>query len=185
MRGERHIAANHSSHLRRPRKRTECLAGRTLSAVARQRKGLDAERCQLVFEHLDAAHALQLTLHRALAPFSLSQLQFGVLVSLFALDPEPAAPADLADHNAVSRAAITDALVRLESLQLIERTRDEADRRVFRVHLTAEGRTTIEEALVAYLKCAGDAARHIDPAKQPDLLSAYRRLQEGATANLT
>jgi DNA-binding MarR family transcriptional regulator len=161
-------------------RRSDSLAGRTLVAVARQRKGLDAARCQVVFEHLDTALALQMTLHRALADYRLSDLQFGVLVALFALHPEPAAPADLADYTAVSRAAITDALVRLESLQLISRARDKNDRRVFHVHLTPLGQKTVDQALMVYLRAAGEAARLIEPVRQQDLLSAYLQLQQGA-----
>jgi DNA-binding MarR family transcriptional regulator len=99
---------------------------------------------------------------------------------MFALDPDPVAPADLADYTAVSRAAITDALVRLENLKLITRTRDDADRRVFQIRLTAAGRTTIDEAVVRYLRAVGDAARHVGAAAQPELLAAYTRLQQGA-----
>jgi DNA-binding MarR family transcriptional regulator len=161
-------------------RRVECLAGRTLVSVARQRKGLDAGRCQLVFEHLDTAQVLQHTLHRALAEYKLSELQFAVLVALFAIDPAPATPADLADYTAVSRAAITDALVRVEELALILRTRDQADRRVCRVQLTDAGRTTVDRALVEYLKAAGESARLIDAPAQRELLTAYRRLQQGA-----
>jgi DNA-binding MarR family transcriptional regulator len=160
--------------------RSECLACRTLVAVARQRKGLDAERCQLVFEHLNTSQVLQSSLHRVLADYHLSDLQFGVLVAMFTLDPEPVAPADLADYNAVSRAAITEALVRLEGLNLIARTRDEADRRVFHLRLTATGATTINEALVSYLRAVGEAARHVAPSSLPTLLEAYSRLQQGA-----
>ncbi|WP_414662205.1 MarR family winged helix-turn-helix transcriptional regulator [Horticoccus sp. 23ND18S-11] len=163
-------------------KRSECLAGRTLLAVARRRKGLDATRCQVVFAHLDAAHALQHTLQQSLAAHGLTELQFAVLVALFALDPEPVAPADLADYTAVSRAAITDAVVRLESLQLLSRARDVADRRVFQLHLTATGQIAVERALMAYLRAAGASARMIKPDLQQELLSAYQRLQEGAVS---
>lgn len=169
---------------RRPRpasSRGECLACRTLVAVARQRKGLDADRCQLVFEHLSTSQALRLALHRVLADFHLSDLQFGVLVAMFTLDPQPVAPADLADYNAVSRAAITEALVRLESLKFVARTRDEADRRVFHLRLTAAGTTTIDQALVSYLHAVGQAARHVESSALPTLLDAYARLQQGAT----
>lgn len=161
-------------------RRGDCLAGRTLVSVARQRKGLDAGRCQLVFEHLDTAQVLQHTLQRALAEYRLSELQFAVLVALFAIDPAPTTPAELADYTAVSRAAITDALVRLEERATISRARDQADRRICRVELTDAGRTTVDRALVEYLKAAGDSARLIDVPAQRELLSAYRRLQQGA-----
>jgi DNA-binding MarR family transcriptional regulator len=149
-------------------------------AVARQRKGLDAARCQLVFEHLDAALSIQTALHRVLSKFRLSELQFAVLVALFALDPEPVTPADLAGYTAVSRAAITDALVRLEALQFASRTRDEADRRVHHIHLTTKGRSTVDETLVIYLSAVAQVARYVEPTAQPDLLSSYQRLQRGA-----
>lgn len=163
-----------------PPKRSECLAVRTLVSVARQRKGLDPARCHLVFEHLDAALSIQTALHRTLSAYRLSDLQFGVLVALFALDPEPVTPADLADYTAVSRAAITDALLRLETLQLVSRARDATDRRVFHLNLTPRGRTTVDEALVRYLSAVGHLARHIEPATQPELLTAYHRLERGA-----
>lgn len=170
-----------ASAVRRPRaKRGDCLACRTLLSAARQRKGLDPARCKLVFEHLDTALTVQSALHRTLAEYRLSELQFGVLVALFALDPEPVMPADLADYTAVSRAAITDALVRLESLALVSRARDEADRRVFHLHLTAKGRATVDEALVRYLAAVGNVARYIESGAQTDLLRAYDRLQRGA-----
>jgi len=161
-------------------KRNDCLTCRTLIAVARQRKGLDPERCQLVFEHLDTAQVINSALHRVLADHQLNDLQFGVLVAMFTLDPEPVAPADLADYNAVSRAAVTDALVRLEASKLIARTRDETDRRIFHLRLTDAGRSMINEALVSYLRAVGDAARHVEPSALPTLLTAYARLHQGA-----
>jgi DNA-binding MarR family transcriptional regulator len=162
------------------RSRSECLAGRTLLAVARQRRELDFPRCQLVLEHLDAAAALQTALRRALGEFGLSELQFGVLIVLFALDPASLAPADLADYTAVSRAAITDALDRLERRQWIVRTRDASDRRVHHVTLTAAGRRVADQAMMAFLRAAGHAARLLEPAVPTDLLHAFRRLKIGA-----
>lgn len=161
-------------------RRAECLAARTLLSVARQRKGLDPASCQVVFELMDAATSVHTALHRTLAEHRLSELTFGVLVALFALDPEPVMPADLADYTAVSRAAITDALVRLESLGLVSRTRDASDRRVYHVTLTAPGRSTVDSVLVLYLTAVGDLARYVEPATHPELLAAYHRLQRGA-----
>lgn len=164
-----------------PARQIECLAARTLLSVARQRKGLDPARCQLVFEHLESATSMRLALHRVLSSYRVSDLQFSVLVALFALDPEPIMPADLADYTGVSRAAITDALVRLETQRLVSRTRDTADRRVYHLQLTAKGRTTVDEALNRYLEAVGSVARYIDPHTQPELLVAYQRLQRGAS----
>lgn len=162
-------------------RRLECLAGQTLLAVARQRKEFDALRCETVLEHLDTAFVIRAALQQALAPHGLTELQFGVLVALFARDPEPVAPADLADYTAVSRAAITDALVHLETCQLITRARDVADRRVFQVQLSVEGQRSAERALVDFLGAAGKVARHVDADQQRNLLSGYARLQQGAS----
>lgn len=168
----------------RPRRlsRSECLAYRTLVSVARQRKGLDPEACKLVFAHLDTTLAIQSTLQGALAEHGLSELQFAVLVALFALDPAPAMPADLADYAAVSRAAVTEALARLEAHGLIHRTRDTTDRRAHHLHLTDLGRNTTEAALGHYLGAVGGIARFLDPTIQGELLSAYQKLQRGAAA---
>lgn len=125
--------------------------------------------------------ALRTALHRVLAEYQLSDLQFGVLVAMFNLDPEPVAPADLADYNAVSRAAITEALVRLESLKFVARSRDQADRRVFHLRLTEAGTHTIDQALVSYLHAVGEAARHVEPSTVPTLLEAYTQLEQGAS----
>lgn len=165
---------------RAPVQRTECLAGQTLLAVARQRQGLDSARCQVVLEHLNVAQALQLALHRVLASHRLTDLQFAVMVALFALDPEPVAPTDLADYAAVSRPAVTDALVRLEGLRLVTRTRDPIDRRVYRLHLTPAGRTTIDEAIVSYLAAAGRSARHVDSEALTVVRTVFAGLQKGA-----
>ncbi|HEY1110359.1 MAG TPA: MarR family transcriptional regulator, partial [Opitutaceae bacterium] len=117
-----------------------------------------------------------------LAEHGLSELQFAVLVALFALDPEPVMPADLADYAAVSRAAVTEALARLEAHGLIHRTRDTTDRRAHHLHLTDRGRNTTEAALAHYLGAVGGIARYLEPATQGDLLSAYQKLQRGAAA---
>lgn len=164
-----------------PAKRLECLAGRTLLAVARRRRGLDALRCEVVLEHIDTAYVLREVLQRALARHALTELQFGVLVALLARDPEPVAAADLAEYTVVSRAAITDALVHLEKLQLVTKNRDAEDRRVYHVRLTPAGQDVVDRALMDFLGAAGRAARWIEPDLQRNLLSGYERLLRGAS----
>jgi DNA-binding MarR family transcriptional regulator len=162
-------------------KYTDCLAYRTLIAVARQRAGLDAPRCAVVFEHLDAAGAVHAPLHEALAEYQLSDLKFAVLVVLFTLDPDPSTPADLAQHTNVSRSAITDALDQLIAQKCIARERDHLDRRSIHIRLTAAGRKLMDRALTHYLRIAGDLARLVDPPAQSALLRGYALLKSGAT----
>lgn len=161
-------------------KRSDSLAARTLMNVARQRKGNDAELCRVVFEHIDTTATLHAAIHQALAPFQLSELQFGVLVVLYTLDPEPVSAADLATHTAVSRSAMTEALDHLEQQQLVSRTRDDRDRRIVRVALTATGRTTVEPATQSFLHSLTTTTRFIDTATRASLLGGYALLQAGA-----
>jgi len=168
-----------------PVNRVKSLACRTLLTIARQRKGLDDACCRVVFEHLDTSAVLQTALHRLLATYRLSELQFGVLVVLFNFDPEPVTSADLADHTAVSRSAITDAIDQLEKLNFAVRTRDTRDRRVIHVQLTASGCVLVDKALTHYLQVIGKIGRYIKSSDQTRLLGGYALLKEGAATFLT
>lgn len=163
---------------------SDCLACRTLIAIARQREGLDAPRCQVVFEHLDTTAVLRDALRRPLAAYHLSDLKFAVLVVLFTLDPDPSTPADLAAHAGVSRSAITEALDQLATQKCVVRERDNRDRRTIYIRLTAAGRRILDRALTHYLHTAGDIARRLDPSAQSGLLRGYALVKEGA-ANLS
>lgn len=161
-------------------KRIESLAAHALIAIARQREGFDAERCRLVFEHLDTSTMLHAAIHQTLAPHHLSELQFGVLVVLFSLDPELISSADLAAHTAVSRSAITEALDNLEMQKLVIRTRDTHDRRVIHVRLSAAGRALVEPATLGFLRTVQTVTRYLDDSVSPKMLAGYARLQQGA-----
>lgn len=158
--------------------RLDTLACGTLLAVARQRKGFDATRCRLVFEHLDLASGLQDALHEALARHQLSDLRFAVLVVLFALDPDAITPANLALHTAASRPAVTEAVDQLFGRHLVHRARDTQDRRTIYVSLTEAGRQTVDRALHDYLHVADALAQAADPAVQAGLLNGYASLRE-------
>lgn len=165
-------------------KRTQSLAAHALIAIARQRAGFDAERCRLVLEHFDTSAMLHAAIHRTLAPHRLSELQFGVLVVLFSLEPDPIGAADLAVHTAVSRSAITEALDNLEAQKLVTRTRDTHDRRVISVRLSATGRALVEPAALDFLRTVQAVTRFLDDSARQQVLAGYARLQEGA-ANLS
>lgn len=164
-------------------KRTECLAAHALLTIARQRDGFDAERCRLVLEYLDTSAMLRAAIHRALAPHKLSESQFSVLVVLFSLDPDPIGSADLAIHTAVTRSAITDALDHLEEKGFITRARDNFDRRVIYVRLTAEGRALVEPATQGVLRVVQSITRLLDTTIRQHVLAGCALLQEGATTS--
>lgn len=162
-------------------KRIQSLAAHALIAIARQRADFDAERCRLVLEHFDTSAMLHAAIHHTLAPHRLSELQFGVLVVLFSLEPDPIAAADLAVHTAVSRAAITEALDHLEAQKLVTRMRDPHDRRVIHARLSAAGRSLAEPAALEFLRTVQTVTRFLDGSARRNVLAAYALLQEGAT----
>lgn len=166
-------------------KRSDCLAARTLLNVARQRPGHDAEHCRLVFEHLDTTTLLHAAIQHTLGHYHLSELQFGVLVVLFSVDPEPVTSADLATHTAVTRSSITEAIDHLEAQQLVTRVREPRDRRIIRVKLTAQGLAMAEPITQAFLHTLAEATRFIDAPTRTQLLGGYALLQAGALSDAT
>lgn len=154
----------------------------TLLSMARQREGFDAERCRLVIEHVDTHVLLRSAVQRTLASLQLTELQFGVLLVLFSLGPEPVGSADLAVHTGVSRPAVTEALERLGAQKLVARTRAPADRRVMHVQLTDAGRALIEPAALKILQVLHTVTRFVDAPAREALLNGYALLQEGAAA---
>lgn len=167
-------------HPSRPLKRSGTLAVHTLLSLARQRVGFDAERCRLVIEHLDTSALLRSAVHQALEPLRLSELQLGVLLVLFSLEPAPAGAADLALHAGVSRAAIAEALDHLSARKLVARARGPHDRRTVLVRLTASGRALVEPAALRLVRLLHELTRFVDTRARDALLSGYALLQEGA-----
>jgi DNA-binding MarR family transcriptional regulator len=159
-------------------------AVRVLITIAERRKGIDAASCRLALLHLETATLLHRSLRRALAPHNLTDLQFAVLVVLFSTEPEPIAASVLAEHAAVTRASITDALDGLESLQFASRVRDDSDRRMIYVRITAAGQETVDAAIVDYLRAAEEATRYVRPTAQRAVLVAYLQLLRGLSASV-
>lgn len=154
-------------------------AVRMLITIAERRKGIDAARCRLALLHLETATLLHRSLRRALTTHKMTDLQFAVLVILFSTEPEPISASVLAEHAAVSRAAITDALDGLESLRFASRARDDSDRRVIYVRITAAGQEAVDAAIIDYLGVAEEAARYVRPTAQRAVLAAYLELLRG------
>ena len=152
---------------------------RTLITIAERRRGIDADRCRLALLHVETATLLHRSLRRALAPHKLTDLQFAVLVILFSTEPEPISASVLAEHAAVSRAAITDALDKLESFQFASRARDDSDRRIIYVRITPAGQEAVDAAINDYLHTAADAAREVRPAAQRAVFADYLQLLRG------
>lgn len=163
-------------------KKVDTLAAHSLLSIARQREGFNAECCRLVLEHLDTTNALQTAIHHTLGAYQLSELQFGVLMVLFTLDPEPLGTAEIAMHTGVSRSAMTEAIDHLEARSLVTRTRESHDRRVSSVRLLDAGRALIEPATLHLLRTLTGITRFVTPEARDHLRGGYALLQEGSTS---
>jgi DNA-binding MarR family transcriptional regulator len=129
----------------------ESQSARTLLALAGGRNGIDAARCSLAFAYLGDAERLRGCLRSALARHRLSDLQFAILVLLFAAEPDSVPMAVLAHRAGVSRSAVTDAFDGLDASGLASRARDRRDRRIIHGRITAAGHEKIDKAIDDYL----------------------------------
>src|SRR5690606_4973625 len=82
----------------------------------------------------------KINLEQTLAP--LTEGQLNVLELL--LESEPMKPSDLIQHLSTTPAAITTLLDRMERNELIERTRDDNDRRIVWISVSAKGNAEAE-----------------------------------------
>lgn len=132
---------------------SDCLSQplKMLVRIARQNHLGDPDACAAVLAMLSTSRLLHQHFQRALAQLELSEVRLTTLVSLYALDPEPSTPADLAFHSQVSRATMTDTLEAMRLRNWIVRARAPDDRRVLHIHLTDEGRTLVERAVRPFL----------------------------------
>lgn len=83
--------------------------------------------------------AIRDSLVRIYAPAGINEHKFAILTALAAQSPEPSLATKLALTTGVTRASMTDLLDDLQRRGWIDRTRDRADRRIIRVHLTTLG----------------------------------------------
>jgi DNA-binding MarR family transcriptional regulator len=137
---------------------------RTLLQIAARRKGGEAGSCRMVLEVLGAAAAVRTALRREFADVRLGELDFEMLVSLFATDSAGMTPAMLAVQTGATRSAITEAIDRLETRALVRRERSTRDRRSVVVSLTPAGASMSQECISRFIAIASRLAL---PAPRP------------------
>jgi len=145
--------ALNTSHPKDEASQTRCLSQplKMLVRIARQNRLGDPDACATVLAMLFTSRLLHQHFQRALARLDLSEVKLTTLVSLYAIDPEPSTPADLALQSQVSRAAMTDTLETMRLRNWIVRDPAQNDRRVLHIHLTDEGRALVERAVIPFL----------------------------------
>lgn len=98
----------------------------------------------ICFALYSAGHAMTRLYKPLLDPLGLTYPQFLVMVALWEKDDQTVG--ELGDTLLLESSTLTPLLKRLETAQLIRRTRDREDERVVRVQLTPEGQALKEKA---------------------------------------
>ncbi|MBI5768992.1 MAG: MarR family transcriptional regulator [Verrucomicrobia bacterium] len=157
----------------------------TLLTMARQRQGLSEHRCRTVIEFLDASESVRACIREQLAADRLTRPKLALLVALFALDPLPASPSDLAQHTGLDRPSVSVALAGLQEQKLVRGRREPTDRRRTYFRLTSAGRTAADRAAVQLLRLLGDIARLMPAGPQTRFRLGCTLLESGANATTT
>jgi DNA-binding MarR family transcriptional regulator len=122
-----------------------------------------------------AARHISMLSDESLARFGISRGEFDVLSAL-RRSAVPLTASDLARSLVASNAAITKRMVQLERSGLAIRDRDDRDRRVVRITLTAAGVERIDAAVPAQLAFEESVAAVLSVADRDLLESAMRAL---------
>lgn len=109
--------------------------------------------------------------------FGLNEGELNVLAALRrAGAPNALTPTDLYKGLLLSSGAMTNRIDRLEERGLVERVRDDEDRRRILVVLTDEGRTVIDEAMDAHVDMLRGTMDVLDDDERETLVGLLRKL---------
>jgi DNA-binding MarR family transcriptional regulator len=141
---------------------------------------LDRDALGVVLRIQSLARLLAEQAERTLDAFDLNWWQYDVLSALRRQGPPYELGAgELAQAGALSTGALTTRIDRLLEAGLVERERDEADRRRVVVRLTRRGRRLVDRAAEARFETAEAALAGLDPAERSELNRLLRRLLAG------
>jgi DNA-binding MarR family transcriptional regulator len=119
-------------------------------------------------------------LDRSLRRRGFSSAAFGVLQVLHQSGGS-AAPHEISDRLAVSRATVTGLLDGLEHRRLVRRTPDPGDRRRLRVQLTGRARVVLAEMLPAHTRAVHRIFAVLPAADQQQLVELLGRIRARLT----
>jgi len=121
-----------------------------------------------------ATRALDDWVAASVAPFELTDSQFGVLETLYHLGPLK--PSQIAAKHLTSRNNLTVIVDNLEGRGLVRRDRDLVDRRAIYIHLTDEGTKLLEKALPVFAGTVAERMSVLTADEQTTLASLLKRL---------
>jgi MarR family transcriptional regulator for hemolysin len=133
----------------------------------------------LPFEIAETAHALRKSFDRRAVGLGVTRAQWKVL---FRLSRKPGLRqielADMLDIEPITLSRIID---RLEESELVERVADPADRRAWRLHVTARAQPLVEKLRGLADEMIADAFAGIDPKEIEITRAVLGRVRENAT----
>ena len=133
----------------------------------------------LPFEIGETAHALRKAFDRRAVGMGVTRAQWKVL---FRLERQPGLRqielADMLDIEPITLSRIVD---RLEEAALVERVADPADRRAWRLHVTATAQPLIEKLHAVADEMIADAFAGIDPDQIAITRSVLARVRDNAS----
>jgi len=133
----------------------------------------------LPFEISETAHALRKAFDRRACGLGVTRAQWKVL---FRLERQPGLRqielADMLDIEPITLSRIVD---RLEEAELVERVADPADRRAWRLHVTAKARPLVEKLRAVADEMIADAFAGIDPKEIAITRQVLGRVRENAS----
>jgi DNA-binding MarR family transcriptional regulator len=118
---------------------------------------------------------------RLFRPHGLTAAQFNVLNLLAAREQAAGfSQRELADALVVDRSNVTGLVDRMESAGLVRRENDAADRRVYRVRLTAAGKKLWQKVAPGYAEVVGQVTARLTEKAMRDTAGLLATLREDA-----
>jgi len=134
----------------------------------------------LPFEIAETAHAMRRAFDRRAATLGVTRAQWKVL---FRLARTPGLrQVELADQLDVEPITLSRIVDRLEEAGLVERTADPADRRAWRLQVTAQAQPLIEKLRRLAEQLMAEAFAHIDPQELNAMRTTLSKIRENLCA---
>lgn len=147
---------------------------------ATERPSLDTSAMEVIGRILRVEHLADSRIRRTLRGSGLDRGGFDVLATLRRSGrPYQLSPTRLYEELVLTSGAVTHRVDALMRAGLVERIADEADRRSLLVGLTAKGKSVIDRALSAHLRCEQELMAGLSPTERRKLAGLLRKLLHG------
>lgn len=150
----------------------------TLVEISRKIPQLDIPSMELIFTLVRTANELSGNFNSYLSKFGLSQAKIKILMFLYKNTAQGLPPSELAGCSHVTRGTVTGLLDGLEKDGYIERTHNEADRRMVLVQLTRQGEQLVEKVFPNHFVRVKKLVDQLSEAERHEFLRILGVLQE-------